>query len=149
VQTGAESGSTHTWPWLEQTDGGRRDLRTLALPGNPRSTFGWLGDFDSAWVSIENHDLGLTALLEWDAAVLPYAWVWEELNRSPDFPWFGRARVIAIEPASTQTSGPDRASVFALEAFESAEISVRLSVDWTAGDARTTFANLVDEGEMK
>ena len=68
-------------------------------------------DFDDAWVSVTNRDTGLVARIAWNSEVLPYAWLWEELNSSDPFRWFGQARVLAIEPASTQTSGPDRRSV--------------------------------------
>jgi hypothetical protein len=127
-----EHGTVTAWPWLDQQDG-RRDLRELPPVGETSSAFGWLGDFESGWASVTNLDRGVRARLDWDSAQLPYAWVWQEFNSAPTFPWFGRARVLAIEPASTQTGGEDRASVFRLEPHETRRMDVRLTVDDQSG----------------
>ena len=103
------SGSVHEWPMAGETD-----LRDVPAPGTRHMAFGLLSDFDGHWASITNLDLGLGVRLDWDGTHLPFAWFWQELNWSEGYPWFRRARVIAIEPASTQTSGPDRASVLTL-----------------------------------
>lgn len=105
-----------------------------ALPGPATSSgrFGWLTGFPGegpAWASITNPALDLSARLSWDPQRLPYAWWWQEFNASQGFPWFGRARVFAIEPASTQTSGPDRASVTEIAANGSVRIPVRLGLE--------------------
>lgn len=103
-----EPGSAHAWPMAGDTD-----LRDLPPPGQRRMAFGWLSDFDEHWASITNLDLGLGVRLEWDAA-LPFAWFWQELNHTEDFPWHRRARALAIEPASTITGGTARQSVLVL-----------------------------------
>lgn len=119
-------GSTVAWP-----DAG---LGVLPAQGTVANRFGWLTGFPghgdaAAWASVTNPQLGLTARISWDPGILPYAWWWQEFNSSRGFPWFGRARVFAIEPASTQTSGPDRASVMVIPAHGSVRVPVRLSVE--------------------
>lgn len=109
------------------------ELRSLPAAGMSSSRFGWLTGFpgggaDAAWASVTNPRLGVRATLSWDPTYLPYAWWWQEFESSQQFPWFGRARVFAIEPASTQTSGPERASVMTIPARSSVRVPVRLTV---------------------
>ena len=122
-------GSSHGWPWVTGVDGKRIDMRQLPEAGESKAFFGWLEDFSEPWVSISNLDLGLLVRLDWDSQYLPYAWVWQELNNSDDFPWFKRARVIAFEPSSTQTSGPNRRSVIRLGATQSIEIPISITLE--------------------
>lgn len=122
------AGAAFGWPAVATTDGGLLDLRLLPGPGSQQLAFGWLSDFVRPWYRIANRKTGLAVDVEWDADHLPYAWFWEELNYSADYPWFGRARVIAIEPASTQTSGPDRRSVLRLAPRQSTTIRTMLTV---------------------
>ena len=109
-------------------------LDSLPGPGLPSGRFGWLTGFDgegdtAAWASVTNPDVDLSVRLSWDPRRLPYAWWWQEFNNTQGFPWFGRARVFAIEPASMQTGGPARASVTELPAKGSVRIPVRLEVN--------------------
>lgn len=119
-------GTTHGWPWA-----GDVDLREVPPPGTSRMAFGWLSDFEepaTPLASITNHDLGLTVRIAWDGTHQPYAWFWQELNATPGFPWHRRARAFAVEPSSTTTSGPDRASVLALGPGQSARIPLTLTL---------------------
>lgn len=130
----AAPGSAHRWPWVAAPDGGVVDLRIVPGVGERRMAFGYLSDFpDGHWAEITNRDLGLTVRLDWDGTQLPYAWFWQELNHMTGYPWYRRARVLAIEPASTQTSGPDRRSVLALEPHDAARISMTFSINESEG----------------
>jgi hypothetical protein len=121
-----EPGSEHKWPYADGVD-----LRELPTPGVRRMAFGWLSEFDSHWASVTNHDLGVTARLDWDGTHLPYAWFWQELNWTEGFPWHRRARVIAVEPSSTPTSGPERVSVLRLPPRGDVSITHSISVTTT------------------
>ncbi len=122
------AGAQFSWPDAVTVDGEPLDLAVLPAPGTTQVVFGWLSDFERPWYRITNVRTGLAVEVEWDAEHLPYAWFWQELNYSADFPWFRRARVFAIEPASTQTSGPDRRSVLALAPAQTTTISMTLTV---------------------
>jgi hypothetical protein len=125
----ADPGTSHRWPWVRAGDGSVTDLRQVPPPGTPQLIFGWLSDFTGGhWASVTNADLGLTVRLSWEGTHLPFAWLWQELNASSGFPWFARARVMAIEPASTQTSGPHRASAISLPGNQSIQVPVSLAV---------------------
>ncbi|OJV24536.1 MAG: hypothetical protein BGO26_18300 [Actinobacteria bacterium 69-20] len=126
----AAPGTTHTWPFAAADDGTTVDLRIVPSADQRRMAFGWLSDFTGGhWASVTNRDLGLTARFDWDGTHLPYAWFWQELNDMPGYPWYRRARVLAIEPASTQTSGPDRRSVLALGPDETVQLPMTFSIN--------------------
>jgi len=86
------------WPFAVGADGARVDLRTV--PPDRRSVFGALTDFEAGWFSITSPTTGLSLRMEWDADVFPHAWFWQELHATEGFPWFGRAYVVAVEPAN-------------------------------------------------
>lgn len=107
-------------------------MARLPAPGVPVKEFGWLSEFagsGDAWAAVSNRTLGFTVRFSWDPGVLPYAWWWQEFTATPDFPWFARARVFAVEPSSTPTSGPHRVSALTLPAHSSLRIPLRLSIE--------------------
>ncbi len=124
-------GQASTWPLATTVTSEALDLSRVPGPGVRQMVFGWLEDFDEHWYAITNPAQGLGVRVEWDGTQLPYAWFWQELNESTDYPWFRRARVQAIEPASTQTSGPTRRSALRLAA--GAETTLTTSVTVTTG----------------
>lgn len=133
--TDVAAGSEHAWPWAT---GRARDilLRRLPRQGSEQSVFGWLDGFAEHRASIVNRDLGLAAHLAWDGTHLPYAWFWQELNATAAFPWYKRARVVAIEPASTTTSGPARRSVLRLAPHAEVTLTMSISLDDGMDDGR-------------
>jgi hypothetical protein len=133
--TNGPAGTGH--PSLWEPSPGRDTLqRRLPPDGAAERVFGWLDEFREHHASIANLDLGFAAHIEWDGEHLPYAWFWQELNATPEFPWFERARVVAIEPASTQTSGPARRSVLRLEPHADVTLSMSISLEDRTDDGR-------------
>lgn len=122
------AGLTVTWPAATTVDDQPIQLDRLPAPGTRQLVFGWLQDFVDGVYRITNSRTGLAVTVAWDAKILPYAWIWQELNFSVDYPWFQRARVLAIEPSSTQTSGSSRRSVFCLAAGAEQVIPITLTV---------------------
>lgn len=120
----APAGTRATWPWLENPAGPNFDLRVVPGPGEPHMLFGWLSDFVEHRAAITNHELGLTFEIAWDGTRMPYAWFWQEFNYTAAFPWFRRARLMAIEPASIRTSGSERRSVLDIAPRESVRMAV-------------------------
>jgi Domain of unknown function (DUF4432) len=47
---------------------------------------------------------GLAVTVRWDPDVLPYAWLWQEIESMADQPWAGRGRALGIEPSMTPHS---------------------------------------------
>ena len=120
-------GTRHTWPSATDRDGTRLDLSDVPAEGTHREVFGWLEELPTAAVTLVSRGTGLAATLTWDGRRLPYAWLWQELEATAGFPWYRRARALAVEPASTPTSGPDRPTL-ALAARESVALPVSITL---------------------
>lgn len=95
------AGTRHPWPAVTTPSGDVVDLSQVPGPSQPRSVLAYLGDFESGYFAITNPRLGLGVGLRWPLEVFPNAWLWEEVHSTRDWPWFGRAYVVAVEPAST------------------------------------------------
>lgn len=93
-------GSRHDWP-LVGTSSGTLDLSRVPGPGQKREVFAYLLDFYSGYFAITNRRLGIGVGLRWPLEVFDKAWFWQEICSSQGWPWFGRAYVMAVEPAST------------------------------------------------
>ncbi len=79
-------------------DGGTTDLSVVPAPGSP-SDIAYLSGFgDNGWYELRSGDDGAGVQVAWDATVLPYLWLWHELGATADWPWWGRAYVVGLEP---------------------------------------------------
>lgn len=116
------------WPAGIDTSGAEVDLEHVPATAT-REVFGWLHDFTDHWATVVSPGLGLGVNLAWDGSRLPYAWLWQELNATDGFPWFRRARALAIEPASAPTSGPERRSAMRLSPQERVEVSLAVTFE--------------------
>lgn len=94
-------GSRHTWPVASTADGGEVDLSMI--PDPPTAQLAYLTDFaqDAGWFAISNPRLGLGVGMRWPTEVFGHAWLWQELNATPGYPWWREAYVCAVEPATT------------------------------------------------
>jgi hypothetical protein len=77
----------------------------LPAAGEPRAVFAYLEDFAAHEAAIVNERLGLAVRMRWSGDPWPAAWLWLEVHATAGYPWFGRAHVVAIEPASTIPGG--------------------------------------------
>ncbi|MCA3561902.1 MAG: hypothetical protein IOC82_12835 [Aestuariivirga sp.] len=91
-------GAGGLWPMLPAKTGGRIDL---AHPQQPWACVAYLTGFAFPWAAIRRMDDAIAVLLTWDGARFPCAWLWYELEATPDAPWNGRTRLIGIEPNTT------------------------------------------------
>ncbi|MGD0810308.1 MAG: aldose 1-epimerase [Acidimicrobiales bacterium] len=94
-------GSRHDWPYATTALGERVDLREIPPPGKPRSVLAYLGGFTSGFFAVTNPRLRLGFGLRWPLEMFDKAWLWQEVHSSSGWPWFRRAYVVAVEPAST------------------------------------------------
>jgi hypothetical protein len=99
------------------------------IPGPPITAFefGWFKEFSSLWAEVKTASGALSVRLEWNDS-MPFAWLWKELSASQGWPWFGRARVLGIEPSNTPTSGPNRGVRTSLEPGESVDFEISLQI---------------------
>lgn len=94
-------GGRGTWPAVPAKDGTEIDLGSVPPPGAGIDRMAYLTDFDRGWVALRNPDVGLAVELDWDAELFPHAWYWLEANGQTGFPWYQRAYVMAVEPATS------------------------------------------------
>jgi len=86
-----------TWPVVAAFDGGVTDLSVVPEHGGPSDIVYLHG---ASWYEITAPD-GHGLRVDWDASVLPYLWMWQELGATTDYPWWGRAYVLGLEPFSS------------------------------------------------
>lgn len=131
-------GATSDWPFAEARAGGVVDLRELPGPGHPTARLGYLSDFaDGACISLDNPQLGLAVEIRWDEGVMPHAWYWLEANATLDFPLYGRAYVLGLEPA---TSYPG-------QGLGAVRRTTGTQVAFQAGESRTAAISLAVTGQ--
>jgi hypothetical protein len=92
-------GGPHEWPVVPTPEGGTVDLSRIPSPGAP-SDVCYLTGFTEGWYELHRPD-GAAVRVEWDAAVLPYLWLWHEFGDTTGYPWWGRAYVVGVEPFSS------------------------------------------------
>jgi galactose mutarotase-like enzyme len=92
-------GAEGTWPTLPGRAGEEVRLDTVGSGPVQRLVYATrLGP--SPWAAIRWPDEGLGAGLAWDGATFRCAWLWWEIGGA-ELPWYGRARIVAIEPNTT------------------------------------------------
>jgi len=57
-------------------------------------------DFVAGRCRVSNPERAVAVEFEWDAAVFPFLFFWQEHRASPGFLWFGRVSTMGVEPAS-------------------------------------------------
>jgi len=110
--------------WSESGKG-RPDLRAPIESAYERLAF--LHSGNEGWVKIVDKERGTGALLTWDKKIFPFLWYWQE-RFSPRFPFFKRAEMTGLEPASCY---PDDALTGASKGGRSTFISAGQNVAFT------------------
>jgi hypothetical protein len=90
---------TGRWPLVAAPEGGTVDLSAVPGRGTP-SDIVYLTGFEPAWYELTDPD-GFGLRVEWDAAVMPYLWFWQEFGAGRAYPWYGRLYTIGLEPFSS------------------------------------------------
>ena len=89
---------TCRWPALRLLDGGLEQAGRWPFAVD-RGRFAALSGFGDGLAEIRNPARDVGVRLEWDAAVLPAAWLWHEVRASGGV-WAGRAELLGFEPSS-------------------------------------------------
>lgn len=91
-------GASGRWPQLQ----GKTGICDMSRPRDRVAALAYLDHFDTGWAAIRQCDNAIAAVLSWDSAMFPCAWLWLELEGTADQPWAGRTRLIGIEPNTTR-----------------------------------------------
>ncbi|MEU6723380.1 DUF4432 family protein [Nonomuraea wenchangensis] len=92
------AGGPWEWPLVPSDAGGVTDLSVVQEPGSPSDIVYLTGFGDTGWYEI-SENIGMR--VEWDATLLPYLWMWQELGASTGYPWWGRVYTVGLEPFSS------------------------------------------------
>ena len=87
------------FPWPPEEDG--VIWRHVPAKGSGKGAMVYILDLDTGMYEITNPHKGLTFRMTWDKEVFPYIWVWQEFGSGKNYPWFGRAYAMAVEPVSS------------------------------------------------
>lgn len=90
-------GATGTWPEIAGSNGRTESLDRVPAP--PVSRVGILPDRPAGWAALRDPAAEHGVALAWDIAAFPHLALWQQIG-GPEFPWFGRARIVALEPVS-------------------------------------------------
>jgi len=126
-------GASGKWPEAPGKHGSTVDLSRVPGPDAAYTLTAYLGDFAEGWLAVTNPALDIGIGWAWPAEVLPYAWLFQEFHASSGYPWYKRAYVMGLEPASSiPAQGLSRAinegTALALAAGEARELEISATV---------------------
>ncbi|MBC7464232.1 MAG: DUF4432 family protein [Actinobacteria bacterium] len=89
-----------TWPSAYLADG---SLADVSIVGETDGTDGHLilGPMSDTTVIFRNHKFETDVKIAWDMKVFPYCWIWMVLGGIPQWPLWGRDRLVTLEPFSS------------------------------------------------
>ena len=90
-----------SWPMLPAADGKMMDMSRAYAPEDRINMEYCISDLKEGKYEVVNHNLNLGLRMTWDKEVFPYVWVWGMYCGLDQYPWFGRAYVMGIEPWSS------------------------------------------------
>jgi galactose mutarotase-like enzyme len=97
---GRIAGGSFQWPKVKSRKGGA-DIDLSAVPSRDLvAEETCFLKIKEGWYNLTNPALGLSFKLEWDPSVFGWVWFWQNYNQ-PDYPYYGNAWNIAIEPATS------------------------------------------------
>ena len=86
-----------SWPLTIDEQGHIVDVSVLPEERLVRVLY--LRDLREGWAALRNRigDASPSVALSWDTNAYPFFWVWLQ-NGDPGFPWYGRAKMLGLEP---------------------------------------------------
>jgi len=98
-------GASGTWPRVTAKDGRQVDLNRVPGPESRVNNLGYVTELEEGWYGLTNTELGLGVGLVWPKEVFGCVWLWQELNSSLGYPWYGRVYVMGLEPWTSYPAG--------------------------------------------
>jgi galactose mutarotase-like enzyme len=88
------------WPYAHNRAGELVDITELAATDGSDGHL-IIGPMGDASVVLRNHNLKTDVRIAWDEKVFPYCWIWQVFGGIPQWPLWGRERLLTIEPFSS------------------------------------------------
>ncbi|MEM2358855.1 MAG: aldose 1-epimerase [Nitrososphaerota archaeon] len=95
---------TYEWPTVTGKDGKPIDLSIIPSREIVAEETSFIANMREGWYILSNPKLDLGFGLAWDIGVYRYLWFWQNYN-APDYPWYGTAWNIALEPCTSYPGG--------------------------------------------
>lgn len=92
-----QPGTSGMWPEAALRSGGTTALDRIPEPAVERVCY--LPDRPAGWAAVRDPRTGHGVALAWDIEAFPHLWLWEQVG-GRRFPFYGRARLVGIEPVS-------------------------------------------------
>lgn len=92
-----EPGTSGMWPEAALRSGGTTALDRIPEAAVERVCY--LPDRPAGWAAVRDPGTGRGVALAWDVEAFPHLWLWEQVG-GWRFPFYGRARLVGIEPVS-------------------------------------------------
>jgi hypothetical protein len=96
---GRIAGGKSLWPIAKSRDGSEINLSEIPSRELVAEETAFI-NVKEGWYTLTNHELDLIFKLEWDVSIFQWVWFWQNYNL-PDYPYYGSAWNIAIEPATS------------------------------------------------
>lgn len=90
-----------SFPLIKTAQGEDFDLSRMLTASARLSNLVYLSDLNDGWYCLVNEKTRLGFALRWDVSVFPYIWLVQEFGGTSDYPWWGRAYLVGIEPQSS------------------------------------------------
>lgn len=109
-----------TWPLLPGKDGEMVDMSQARDAADRIYMEYCISDLEESSYELVNQNLGLGMRMTWDPAVFRYLWIWGMYCGHEEYPWYGRAYTMGVEPWSSMPGSYEAAlekgEVLSLEA---------------------------------
>ena len=116
------------WPLLPDKDGKMVDMSRAREYGTELYMEYGVKDLQEGKYELVNHNTGLGVRMTWDKDVFRYLWIWALYGACQDYPWYGRAYILAVEPWSSMPGdyrlAKESGTLLTLKAGQSMEVSL-------------------------
>jgi hypothetical protein len=92
------------WPQAKLSAGGVADISKIASPTARTQDLAFLTGFKEGWYAVRNASRQVGIGFAWDAKVFSWLWFWQNYGGGPDYPWWGREYVAALEPVTSMAT---------------------------------------------
>ncbi len=89
------------WPWVPLAGGGERDASLVPAVGTEGEHVVLLHDFVVGYGCVYSEQWRLGFGLRWDERLFPWAWSWIGSGGARQYPLFGMAHVVTIQPCTS------------------------------------------------